>query len=413
MWLQLFVTVGHACGVLALVAIACGQIVRLSLQPNVTSVIQGLAFASGVLFAMQSPVDVGAVSVDGRTVFIGLAAAFIGLPGALICALAVLIARSYTSEFPLVGEVVAVITPLCIGTLWSALLKRYLGTHFASLTVLALGISSTLLLYFLRYPPHVSLDIVRSCWLPIFTTAFVSAQVYGMLMARELAQLSREKTLAAEACVDPLTGIMNRRGFAERLQSVQFSGTKIALLMIDADKFKYINDTYGHPAGDAWLVAFVHLAQGVLPAGALLARLGGEEFAVILVNGDGVQSAHVAEELRREAESLKVTHLDQTFGTTISIGLAQNWSPTDSSLIQRADMALYFAKAAGRNAAAEVLRDGTPVRLDGMREHVGGPLAAIADIPGSQIVDCHQDLAVEDRSSVGKTETNAAHVAQR
>lgn len=320
---------------------------------------------------MLAPVDLGAVNVDGRTVFIGLAGAFVGLPGALICAGAVLAVRLNTLEFSVAGEIIAVVTPLCVGMAWSRSVRRAWGVRFASLGVLALCISATLLLFFLRYPPHTSITIFTSCWPLIFATAFVSAQVYGLLMNRELAQISREKILAADASADPLTGILNRRGFSERLENLLTSGSRISLLMIDADKFKTINDTYGHPAGDAWLVAFVRTALAMLPREAVLARLGGEEFAIILVGDSQTQAAGFAEQLRREIESLQVSHTGNKFGTTVSIGIAQSRSPVDISLLQRADLALYFAKSAGRNTAAEVMRDGTPVRLDRLRVAAG------------------------------------------
>ena len=177
MSLQLILIVWHACGALALVAVACGQLVRLSLAPRVTSCLQGLAFSAGALLTMLAPADLGSVSIDGRTVFIGLAGAFVGLPGALICAGAVLAARLQVPDFPAVGEAIAVLTPLCLGRLWSRFVHRRVGSSFLGLAALALVISSTLLLLLFRHPPEAGVDLLASCWPPIMLIALVSAQL--------------------------------------------------------------------------------------------------------------------------------------------------------------------------------------------------------------------------------------------
>lgn len=156
------------------------------------------------------------------------------------------------------------------------------------------------------------------------------------------------------ANTDDLTGLANRRSFVrdgtERLAQSRASDTQIALLLIDVDWFKRVNDTYGHEAGDE---ALCHIAQTLLRASSdtsLVSRLGGEEFTVMCeVEAPGAIS-DIAEALRRQVEAKSFLYKGEAIRTTISIGLALSRdNDTLSSLLSRADQALYTAKSHGRN----------------------------------------------------------------
>jgi diguanylate cyclase (GGDEF)-like protein len=149
--------------------------------------------------------------------------------------------------------------------------------------------------------------------------------------------------LASLVLTDPLTGCLNRRGFdqalAREVARALRSGSELALLALDLDHFKMINDTYGHPAGDALLKQAAAAWRSVLPAGAVLARYGGEEFTVLLRGHTAHQAYAVLEATRA------VTPLQQSF----SAGLAC-WDGREepAALVARADEQLYDAKRAGR-----------------------------------------------------------------
>ena len=156
--------------------------------------------------------------------------------------------------------------------------------------------------------------------------------------------------------IDGLTGIGNRRHFETSLDRIwreKQDGGSVALLMIDVDRFKRLNDTYGHQAGDTCLrVAAQTLADGVRGIG-VISRYGGEEFAVILPEIDLLEAVSVAERLRRSVEALTIRLDDtSTVKTTISVGTAA-CSPRmvtkSSDLVATADAALYLAKQSGRN----------------------------------------------------------------
>jgi diguanylate cyclase (GGDEF)-like protein len=155
------------------------------------------------------------------------------------------------------------------------------------------------------------------------------------------------------ANTDPLTGLLNRRGFTECARNLcaQYARHRpIALLMFDLDHFKSINDRFGHAVGDEVLRVFAQVTTAHLRASDMIGRLGGEEFAAILP-ADRDQAAMIAERIRAAFEVAGVAVDRHTIGATVSIGAALSNAPVTNieALLLLADKALYQAKAAGRN----------------------------------------------------------------
>ena len=165
-------------------------------------------------------------------------------------------------------------------------------------------------------------------------------------MTCELLRLSR---------TDPLTGAFNRRAFMEALEE-EFDRAHryrhpLTAMTLDLDHFKQINDQYGHAAGDKALKGFVAVISPELRSSDCFARMGGEEFAVLLPETALDAATPLAERLRVAVEGLSLSSEEGPFGLTVSIGLA-NLRDTDTSpdqILNRADRALYRAKAQGRN----------------------------------------------------------------
>lgn len=171
-----------------------------------------------------------------------------------------------------------------------------------------------------------------------------------------LASLSLRESLRAQAIRDPLTNLFNRRYMEEslkrELQRVKRRGVSLGVIMVDLDHFKKFNDTFGHKAGDAMLVALAALLKNHIRLEDIACRYGGEELLVILPETPLKITIQRAEKLREQISQLKVEFLGQTLGlTTASLGVAAfpqhglDWE----ELIRAADAALYRAKEEGRN----------------------------------------------------------------
>jgi diguanylate cyclase (GGDEF)-like protein len=170
--------------------------------------------------------------------------------------------------------------------------------------------------------------------------------------------MESRKVLEQAALIDALTGVGNRRAFDRALQSEWIRSARthqpLALLIVDVDHFKQMNDQYGHQMGDRVLTAVAQALAAALPRAIdFIARYGGEEFACLLPATDRAGAAEVAERLRAAVQALQIAHPKSDHRVlTVSIGAAVGETPRDidlHSLIESADRALYTAKNAGRN----------------------------------------------------------------
>jgi diguanylate cyclase (GGDEF)-like protein len=184
-----------------------------------------------------------------------------------------------------------------------------------------------------------------------------------MAMAKERAEMTHKNA----AKLDPLTGLPNRRSFlqdAEQLRLIQVSrGHAIAVLMIDLDHFKSINDRYGHSIGDRVLEIFSSVARAHLRSFDLIGRLGGEEFAVVIADGRYDNAVAVAERIRSDFAAATAVVDGHPVAATASIGISLIRQPAEAvSLLGEADRALYRAKDCGRNRveAADEPSSGRP-----------------------------------------------------
>lgn len=165
--------------------------------------------------------------------------------------------------------------------------------------------------------------------------------------------------LQAAALHDGLTGLYNRRLLSASLPRLRAGcrrrGTHLAMLMLDLDLFKRVNDTYGHATGDQTLKAVARALERCTRGSDVLVRYGGEEFAVACPDTDAEVAAEIAERIRAEVADLSGEQLGYPGPQTISIGVAilqpENREPLDD-LLRRADAALYDAKERGRNQVA-------------------------------------------------------------
>jgi diguanylate cyclase (GGDEF)-like protein/PAS domain S-box-containing protein len=159
------------------------------------------------------------------------------------------------------------------------------------------------------------------------------------------------------ASTDPMTKLLNRRSFyvlASKIMDIEKrENTKISLLMLDIDKFKNVNDTFGHSVGDDVIVKFAQTLQEMTRKSDLLCRWGGEEFVALLPNTSIDGGYTIAQKIRKSIASLSILLENQVhLSFTVSIGIIEICLQEDESIdsaISRADFALYEAKENGRN----------------------------------------------------------------
>ncbi len=176
----------------------------------------------------------------------------------------------------------------------------------------------------------------------------------GKLRAMTETLSARSETMEQAALTDALTGMQNRRYFddalKEYIEEFRRIGRPIGLMILDLDHFKQINDTHGHDAGDEVLRAVAKCLKDMTRYHDVVARLGGEEFAVVAPNMETDQLAKLAERIRKAVATTAVTAGTARLKVTTSVGLAV-WDGKEPSeeLFRRADMQLYQAKRLGRN----------------------------------------------------------------
>ncbi len=185
----------------------------------------------------------------------------------------------------------------------------------------------------------------------VAASILIALGVADRLRAQRVALSDAER----RAQTDPLTGVLNRRSLIERLDAActraKARGLPIALLFIDLDHFKQINDTYGHPAGDACLRAIIEPIHAELRQSDVIGRYGGEEFVVILSSADAAAATPIAQRIVERVADVRVSGFGEPISVTCSIGIAASdtlgiWG---EPLLAQADAAVYVAKRSGRN----------------------------------------------------------------
>jgi diguanylate cyclase (GGDEF)-like protein len=162
----------------------------------------------------------------------------------------------------------------------------------------------------------------------------------------ELEQTHRE--LQEQASRDPMTGLMHRQAFFARLESM--GHPKGCFLMVDVDHFKAVNDLNGHAAGDQALLLIADKLADSAGERGVVARFGGEEFCIFLPNANLSEGQKIGEKIRRRIDSIEFSPGGCRHPLTVSIGVASTHvGATVETAISAADVALYQAKAAGRN----------------------------------------------------------------
>lgn len=341
----------------ALLAIAYGTLHRWFAQKDLADLVLGLLFGLGAVFAMSDPVRLyPGVIVDLRSVPVALAAVYLRPKGA-VAALAIAVAmRLHLGGIGMVSGVVGLFLTFGTTLFLGRMTARDGGRRFVHLIALALACSASLGgLLFLPREIAMSYLIQISPVLTLCNAAgfFVLAKI----IEREQWLLRREFELLDASVTDPLTRLLNRRGFeAAYARAVQDrrTGNGAALLLLDMDHFKALNDTHGHDIGDRVLCEVAQRIRAAVRPRDLVGRIGGEEMVVQMTGLSRAQAQEAALHICRDIARHPVdSPTGDPVRVTASIGV--HWSaklPDLAEALSSADKALYAAKRAGRDRFA-------------------------------------------------------------
>lgn len=362
---DMFIALMQGISLLAMMAIAFGVVERQTWPRFVRSVVQGAVFGVGAIAAIMAPAHLGVgVMVDARGIIIGFAAAFGGWPAALV---AIVIGGGYRLWLGGMGAIpgaAGIVLAGALGLSWRYFLRPRSRVEARHLVVLGLVVSCYLLAGIgMGYASVWALLSIIGPYM--VSTSVVGAVLLGLFVERELRQIEREQQWKMRALTDPLTGLPNRRGFERGMAGLRTPEASAALMVIDLDHFKVVNDTYGHAAGDFVLQKVAMALRGALRDRDLLSRLGGEELAVLLPETDAALARLVGERLRRAIDQMEVLWEGQTIHITASFGVATAPGTLPmTDMVRQADAALYAAKHAGRNRV--VFAGETPLSTDNL-----------------------------------------------
>jgi diguanylate cyclase (GGDEF)-like protein len=217
-------------------------------------------------------------------------------------------------------------------------------------------------LYILRTPlvamlPSAATNdtLFASVWMTVLSTESLLLTISSAFILLAMAKERTELRHRTAAMVDPLTGIANRRSFMQDAALIAkqhiADPRPTAVLLIDLERFKSVNDRFGHALGDRVLELFTDAARKSTRGSDLIGRLGGEEFAAVLIDTNREKAVEVAERIRESFAQMAQEVDGRTVCATVSIGLVHTGAPTLDlpELLAQADQALYCAKERGRN----------------------------------------------------------------
>ncbi len=200
-----------------------------------------------------------------------------------------------------------------------------------------------------------SADMLKAPWMVAMAVEPMILVIVGGFLQLSMAKERTEFVQRRVAATDALTGVASRRAFLaegeQRLDAALKRGGTAVVMLFDLDRFKLVNDNHGHSAGDHMLQAFAAVASKVLRRDDLFGRIGGEEFAALLVDASLDSALGVAERCRAAIEALDIRHHGVSLRLTVSVGVSAVATKGGSleTLLGQADRALYEAKSLGRN----------------------------------------------------------------
>lgn len=311
----------------------------------------GVLFGITITLGMNNPLSMGeGLIYDPRTLLLTAAVAFAGPAAGAIAMCFGIVTRLWVGGAGALPGVVGLMLAFLISFAW----MRYVSGRFKNriLHDLCLGLAATTSITVLFLLPYEAAVATLKLIVPMLLIINpVGLMVLGLVFRHKLQNFVETQVLHTHACTDQLTHLLNRRGLDRQIDHMKSDvGKGHALLYFDIDKFKDINDTFGHDAGDATLAIIAARIKETLRSDAIFARHGGDEFSIYLPDVDPKDVQSVADRLCSTVSSEKICHKDIVFQATISVG--GYWTRQKMGLqclIDCADAQLLLAKRAGKN----------------------------------------------------------------
>lgn len=333
-----------------------GFVARISPNVTVLHTCMGATFGLGALFAMMtSVVFADGVIIDMRNLLVGLSAAFFGLLGGVITVTIAIATRIYLGGSGAIAGVLSIFLAGIAGLVWAHFVRKKMPNTTMKNVILGFMISAHLASV-AALPADIGWRIIVEIAPTLIIFNLLGAILIGGLLNREVGLIAENEALFDAASTDPLTRLHNRRSAVTAYENLPDSKTEnygTAMLCLDVDNFKSVNDSYGHPFGDAVLSEISDRVGQTLRPTDIFSRLGGDEFLIILPSVTHEETMAVAERCRATIAKRVVTHEGTSAPVTISIGA--EWLPDRPDFlifVARADGALYQAKRLGRNCVA-------------------------------------------------------------
>lgn len=347
-------------GMMAFVAILFGETKRYDLNEAFRELTLGVLFGICAIYSIVSHQTFGEPgSVDAANIFVAFAGAFLSLIGGLTT-LTFALAASLASDMPFHwSEHIDLVLALTVGVAWRMTKTPSQLAGIRSILLLGCLIGLT----FVPFGAFLTGEAERG-WVdrtvPSAIMALIATGILGGFIERERRLISTETLLRVDAHTDALTGIGNRRTLEQAFnaQYRTFPDHLHVLILADIDHFKTINDRHGHAVGDIVLRSTADLFRRVVRTGDVVARVGGEEFAVLLQAQSSTEAMAAANRLREQVAATPIRIGQASVSITISLGVHVWMGHRDfADVFELADTALYDAKRAGRNrvAAAQVI----------------------------------------------------------
>lgn len=348
-------------GLGALIVLGYGFVLRHLQVPWQQGFASAVVFGCGAVAAMTNTIELQAGYVfDARAVFIVLSGPFAGPFACVLVSVLAAIARIWIGGEGMVAGLAGIAIAGAVGVIFSLYASKPLRlrsflilgalTALNGFSLLLVGVDRAFELFVLAGAPLVAVDIIGT-----------------VLLGSALEGTRRETTYLHDvefnADRDPLTGLYNRRALAHFESRIEREATgekkTCCAILLDIDRFKVVNDRYGHSCGDEVLKRVAASVSARVRRSDLAARYGGEEIAIVLLSVSSEDGFRIAEQIRTTIGNISFTHEGEVFSITVSAGVAgfTTGETRLSTALDFADRALYRAKNAGRNRT-EILNAG-------------------------------------------------------